>query len=110
VRITYRCKGTSFRQDNEPAGNHDVWQYLHVFSRHSRDELYTRAGVTLGHDRQQPWPSAVEPGTIQRVRAPLPRRTVIASLLVSGGCTTQATPVSCVLGCRGSRSAPRARS
>jgi histidine triad (HIT) family protein len=36
-----RCRGTSTRQHNGPAGNQDVWHYhMHVFPRRDRGDLY----------------------------------------------------------------------
>lgn len=41
LKKVYGCDGTSTRQHNEPAGNQDVWHYhLHIFPRHTGDNLY----------------------------------------------------------------------
>jgi histidine triad (HIT) family protein len=43
LRGVYACAGTSFRQHNEPAGDHHVWHYhRHVFPRYRGDQLYAR--------------------------------------------------------------------
>ena len=54
MRSTYDCEGVSTRQHNEPAGNQDVWHlHVHVFPRHSHDQLYAR-------DRETRWVDADE--------------------------------------------------
>ena len=43
MRAAYDCEGISTRQHNEPAGNQDVWHlHVHVFPRHTDDQLYER--------------------------------------------------------------------
>ena len=43
MRDTSDCEGISTRQHNEPAGNQDVWHlHVHVFPRHTDDQLYER--------------------------------------------------------------------
>ena len=38
MRQTFGCAGVTLRQNNEPAGNQDVWHYhLHVVPRHPGD-------------------------------------------------------------------------
>jgi len=54
LKDAYECAGTSTRQHNEPAGNQDVWHFhLHVFPRHTGDNLY------LNHENTY-WPTSEE--------------------------------------------------
>ncbi|MGY0237120.1 HIT family protein [Longispora urticae] len=45
VRHSYGCAGVTVRQNNEPAGDQDVWHFhTHVYPRYPGDELF-RAGT-----------------------------------------------------------------
>jgi len=40
MKIAYRCEGITIRQNNEPAGDQDLWHYhLHVFPRYRGDRF-----------------------------------------------------------------------
>ena len=54
TRDAYGCEGTSMRQHNEPAGNQDVWHFhVHVFPRHSDDQLYRNTDLAAWIDAEQ---------------------------------------------------------
>ena len=54
LRASYRRDGVSTRQHKEPAGGQDVWHlHVHVFPRHTGDELYLS-------DRDSRWVGAGE--------------------------------------------------
>ncbi len=41
MKYIYHCEGVSTRQNNEPAGNQDVWHYhLHITPRYKDDKYY----------------------------------------------------------------------
>lgn len=45
LKAALSCDGISTRQQNEPAGDQDVWHYhVHVFPRYADDGLYGSLG------------------------------------------------------------------
>ncbi len=42
LKIAYKCEGVSVRQNNEKAGDQDVWHYhVHVVPRFEEDDMYS---------------------------------------------------------------------
>lgn len=42
MKSEYRCDGIMFRQNNEPAGDQNIWHYhLHVIPRYQNDDFHT---------------------------------------------------------------------
>lgn len=58
MKENYGCDGISLRQQNEPAGNQDVWHFhLHIFPRWEGDELYLNHHKWryVGAEERQPY-------------------------------------------------------
>lgn len=52
----YGCHGVSIRQNNEPAGDQDVWHYhLHVVPRYEGDDLDRRLWRRTTPDERRPF-------------------------------------------------------
>lgn len=55
MKTALRCDGISIRQNNEPAGNQDVWHYhVHILPRYYNDQLYSLERVLVSEaDREE---------------------------------------------------------
>lgn len=61
LKQVYRCDGVTIRQNNEPAGDQDVWHYhVHVLPRYAADDLH--------HTRREITPAPQRAGYAQRLR------------------------------------------
>ncbi len=66
MRTTYPCDGVTIRQNNEPAGNQDVWYvHTHVIPRHTGDRLYGAPAARVDHATRAPYASRLREGLAQ---------------------------------------------
>ena len=66
MRTTYPCDGVTIRQNNEPAGNQDVWHvHTHVIPRHTGDRLYSAPAARVDDATRATYASRLREGLAQ---------------------------------------------
>ena len=64
LKEIYHCDGISTMQNNEPAGNQEVWHFhIHVFPRYYNDRLYENYDISrwVSHEERMEFVRKLKP-------------------------------------------------